>query len=503
MPAAAVFLAGTLWGTLWAGPLEDAEAKAKALYDQGKFFDAATAYKDILTVHKDTLKASPDRVAAIWKGFGESLLKQGRKEQAQQAFARADAYLKNKGLPAGAVVTPSTDKTSTTKFIPEPKSTNSYKLDSLKNEKAQEFYRRGAAYLEEKQSEYAAMEFDKALEAEADNVDLQEIAGNTMADVGETWFEKAKTLLTKVRATRKDAGMKLETWIALGRSATHAKKPDFALADESLNMALKMNVKSFPANLALGELNLLRGEYKKALEWFEKAGKLESGNIRVLWGLGDAHAGLNEHDKALGYYSQAYDANPEMAEAAFRLGVGYKNAGRPDDAIRFHEIAIRLDPNKAKYHLGLVAIYLPRIMDFSAKKHLDQALALEPENLLCHYYNGLFMEMRRNIADALPEYTLAATGGPEMIHVKYQLANIYAAVGNSFPGNNFSNENPADKLEYLPFKDLKRAFVLYKEILGTNAKYEHAAKIQQQLTAIEEILDTEKTLTDMINQAVK
>ncbi|MBF0502840.1 MAG: tetratricopeptide repeat protein [Candidatus Riflebacteria bacterium] len=485
LPVAAVFLAGTLW----AGPFEDAEAKAKALFDQGKFFDAATAYKSILSDHRDVLKADPEKAYAVWQGFGESLLKDGRKDQAKQAFARADAHHKRKG--------------ETAKNIPEPKSTNMYKLDSLKNDKAQDLYRRGAAFIEEKQYEYAAMEFDKALGIEADNVDLMEIAGIAMAEVGDTWFEKALPLMVKVRAARKDAAMKPAAWLALGRAATHVKKPDFALAEESLKMVLKADPQNFPAILTMGELFLIHGEYKKAIEWFEKAQKIEAANLRVLWGLGDSYAGLKEHEKALLFYSQAWDENPENADAAFRLGVGYKNVGRPDDAIRFHETAIKLDPTKAKYHLGLVEIYLPRIMDFSARKHLDQALALEPDNLLCHYYNGLFLEMRRNIAEAIPEYALAATGGPEMIHVKYQLANIYAAVGNSFPANNFSNENPADKMEYLPYKDVKRAYTLYKEILAINPKYEHAAEIQPRLAAIEELLDTQRTLDQLIESKIK
>ncbi|HNW35073.1 MAG TPA: tetratricopeptide repeat protein [Candidatus Ozemobacteraceae bacterium] len=492
----ALGVALALNAVVWAGPMDDQMAKAKSLYDQGKFKESAEIYKSILVENKDLIKNDHVVAGNVWQAFGESLAKGGWKVRADDAFKRAADH---RAL-AGSKAAPVSDSSSTS---PDAKLMDKYRLASVKSDKAQEAYRRGSAYLDEGRLLYAVQEFAKALEAEPDNQDLMDIAARAMVEYGEPWYDKAKTLMETIRKARGDAAMTHDQWVSLGRAATNAKKYDFKVAEDSLQAALKANAQSYPAHVAMGELLLLRGEYKKAIEWFEKARKIKDGDLRILWGIGDAYTGLSEMHKALDAYSAAYDVAQQNSEAVFKFATGLKNVGRIDDAIHFHEVAIALDPARAKYHLGLVDIYLPRIMDFSAKKHLDAALALEPENPWCHYYNGLFMEMRRRIDDAMMEYNTAAYYGPQMLDVKYQLANIFAAMGNRFPGNNFSNDNAADKLEYLPYKDLKQAQRLYKEILAINPKYRHASEITAQLAGIEEMNDVDRKLQQAIDSVVR
>ncbi|HEY9070621.1 MAG TPA: tetratricopeptide repeat protein [Candidatus Ozemobacteraceae bacterium] len=487
----------------WAGPLEDQTAKAKSLYDQGKFKESAEVYKAILVENKDVIKNDHKIAADLWQGFGEALAKGGWKTRADDAFKRAAdhrTHVQGAAAPAAGAAVKAPESPS---VAPDVKLMDKYKLASLKSDKAQELYRRGSAYLEEGRLLYAVQEFAGAVEAEPGNVELMDVAARAMVEYGEPWFDKAKTLMETVRKSVGDAAMNHDRWVVLGRAATNAKKYDFKVAEEALNAALKSNAQSYPAHVAMGELLLLRGEYKKAIEWFEKARKIKDGDLRILWGIGDAYTGLSEMHKALDAYTAAYDVAQQNSEAVYKFAGGLKNVGRIDEAIHFYEVAIGLDPARAKYHLGLVDIYLPRIMDFSAKKHLDAALALEPENPWCHYYNGIYMEMRRRIDDAMMEYNTAAYYGPQMLDVKYQLANIFAAVGNKFPGNNFSSENPSDKLEYLPYKDVKQAYRLYKEILAINPKYRHATEIQTQIAGIEELLDVDKMLQKAIDSVVR
>ncbi|RCK80994.1 MAG: TPR repeat protein [Candidatus Ozemobacter sibiricus] len=482
-----------------ADSLEQDMAKARTLHEAGQFDPAAKAFNDILVKHQNLLRGDPAKAAMVWEAFATSLKAAGRTKSAEEAFKRAAKHREKigQGAPAG---------------MAEPSAAvmDKYRLASLKNDKAQEHYRRGAAYLEEKQPIYAILEFEKALALEADNVELMDIAGRTMAeygdaysDQGKSYFDQAKALLEKVRKAIGDGAMTKAQWTMLGRACTYARKYDFKAAEDALSRAVKLDPKDFLATLYTGDLCLVQGNYQKAIEWYEKASKIDSEDLRPLWGAGDAWTGLKEYHKALDAYARAFEMHRENAEAAFKYATGLKNVNRLDESIHFHEVAIALDPTKARYHLGLVAIYLPRIMDFSAKKHLSAALALEPENPWCHFYQGLYLEMRRRIDEAIAEYELAAQYGPEMLDVKYQLANIYNATGNSFPGNNFSNEDPSHQLEYLPFKDLKRAYRLYKEIVTVNPKYVHAAKINEALETLEEKFGIERQLTDKINKSVR
>ncbi len=472
--------------------LEEDMAKARAHHEAGQYKVAAKAFNDILVKHQTILRGDHEKAAMVWEAFGQALLKAGQAEAAERAFKRAATHQEKLGKSGLASIAQ-----------PDAATMDKYRLASLKNDKAQEHYRRGAAYLEERHVLYAIHEFEKAVALEPGNTELMDITGRTMAEYGESYFDQAKTLLMQVRKALGDGGMKLPQWLMLGRACTFAKKYDFQVAEDALQRAAKIDPKDFLANLYNGDLFLVRGDYKKAAEWFDKALKINSSDLRPLWGLGDAYTGLTEFNKALEYYAQAFEMNREMAEAAFKFATGLKNVGRLDESIHFHQLAIALDPTKAKYHLGLVAIYLPRIMDFSAKEHLTAALSLEPENPWCHYYQGLYLEMRRRIDEAIEEYTMAAHYGPDMLDVKYQLANIYNAVGNSFPGNNFTCENANDRLEYLPYKDFKQAYRLYKEIVTINPKYAHAAKIADHLAKIEEKLETERRLGEKIDKAVR
>lgn len=482
---------------VWAGPINDRMAEAKALYDQGRFKESAELYKSILVENKDVIKNDHRVVAEIWQGFGVALGKGGWKTQSDEALKRAADHRAFIGSDTAATAS------APAQTAPDAKLMDKYRLASVKSDKAQEFYRRGSAYLEEGRLLYAVQEFDKALEAEPANTDLMDVAASAMVACGAPWFDKAKSLLESLRKARGDAAMTHDQWANLGQAATHAKKYDFKIAETALNAALKLNAQSYPAHLTMAEMLLLRGEYKKAIEWFEKARKIKDGDLRIFWGIGDAWTGLAELHKALDAYASAYELAQQNPEAVYKFAGGLKSVGRIDEAIHFYEVAIALDPARAKYHLGLVSIYLPRIMDFSAKKHLDAAIALEPENPWCHYYNGLFMEMRRRIDDAIMEYNMAAYYGPDMLDVKYQLANIFAAVGNKFPGNNFSCENPSDRLEYLPYKDVKQAYRLYSEILSINPKYVHAHDIQVQIAGIDELLDIDKKLQKTIDSVIR
>ncbi|HOT29657.1 MAG TPA: tetratricopeptide repeat protein [Candidatus Ozemobacteraceae bacterium] len=495
----ALGMALTMSVAVWASPIDERLSAAKALFDQGKFKESAEAYKTILIENKELIKTDHALAGDVWQGFGEALEKGGWKARADDAFKRAADH-RALGGDKAASAKPTADVPVA---APDSKLMDKYSLASIKSDKAQELYRRGAAYLEEGRFLYAIQEFVKALEVEPANADLMDIAASAMVAYGEPWFDKAKMLMDEYRKNRGDAAMTHDQWINLGRAATRAKKYDFKVAETALQAALKLSAQSYPAHVAMGELLLLRGEYKKAIEWFEKARKIKDGDLRLLWGIGDAYTGLSDLHKALDFYATALELAPQDPEAVYKYAGGLKNVGRIDEAILYFERAIALDPSKAKYHLGLVDIYLPRTMDFSAKKHLDAALSLEPENPWCHYYNGLFMEMRRRIDDAVMEYSLAAQMGPDMLDVKYQLANIFAAVGNRFPGNNFSCENPSDRLEYLPFKDVKQAYRLYSEILSINPKYRHAQEIQGQIAGIEELLDIDKKLQKSIDSVVR
>ncbi|MBJ7899488.1 MAG: photosystem I assembly protein Ycf3 [Cyanobacteria bacterium RI_101] len=104
------------------------------------------------------------------------------------------------------------------------------------------------------------------------------------------------------------------------------------------------------------------GEYAEALENYEEALRLEeNSNDRsyILYNIALIHASNGEHERALGYYQQAIDLNPQMPSALNNIAVIYhyqgekaKEAGQEEEAealfdraAEYWKQAVRLAPN--------------------------------------------------------------------------------------------------------------------------------------------------------------
>lgn len=104
------------------------------------------------------------------------------------------------------------------------------------------------------------------------------------------------------------------------------------------------------------------GEYAEALENYEEALTLEeNSNDRsyILYNIALIHASNGEHERALGYYQQAIDLNPQMPSALNNIAVIYhyqgekaKEAGQDEEAealfdraAEYWKQAVRLAPN--------------------------------------------------------------------------------------------------------------------------------------------------------------
>ena len=104
------------------------------------------------------------------------------------------------------------------------------------------------------------------------------------------------------------------------------------------------------------------GEYAEALENYEEALTLEehpNDRSYILYNMALIHASNGEHERALGYYQQAIDLNPQMPSALNNVAVIYhyqgeraKEMGNEDEAeslfdkaAEYWKQAIRLAPN--------------------------------------------------------------------------------------------------------------------------------------------------------------
>jgi tetratricopeptide (TPR) repeat protein len=79
------------------------------------------------------------------------------------------------------------------------------------------------------------------------------------------------------------------------------------------------------------------------------------------------------------------EQEPGNANAAYELAEIHRNAGEVEEARKFFEMALKYYPNFEEAHLGLASVLLIEHKPELALPHLQQAIALNPENQVSWY----------------------------------------------------------------------------------------------------------------------
>ncbi len=99
-----------------------------------------------------------------------------------------------------------------------------------------------------------------------------------------------------------------------------------------------------PPYMCMGNIYYLKGDFKKAAGYYEKAASMDPDDA-VLWDkLGDARMESKEYDKALEAYSMALRAYPYMLESRVNAGLAYERKGDIKRALEEYKAALKLSP---------------------------------------------------------------------------------------------------------------------------------------------------------------
>jgi Tfp pilus assembly protein PilF len=122
-----------------------------------------------------------------------------------------------------------------------------------------------------------------------------------------------------------------------------------------------------------------------------------------------------ERSQAETLWKQVIAAAPDRAEPHTNLGVVYRTSGRPEDAIREYEAAIRLDPTDAVTYHNLGLAHRARGAWADAERAYQRALELRPEQAETHYNLAILYDLFLDRPeDALTQYrAVLSLGGPD------------------------------------------------------------------------------------------
>jgi type IV pilus assembly protein PilF len=152
--------------------------------------------------------------------------------------------------------------------------------------------------------------------------------------------------------------------------------------EQEFKEAIRLKPDYSEAYNTLGVIYLRRGQTEPAIQCFEKAlhNILYANPAHAHYNLGRAYLVRKEYDKAREEFERAVNLVPDFAIAYTSLGDVYVELGRNADAKRSYKRAIEFAPNDAEAYLNLGKLLAGTGERADARKMLNEVIRLAPDS---------------------------------------------------------------------------------------------------------------------------
>lgn len=235
---------------------------------------------------------------------------------------------------------------------------------------------------------------------------------------------------------------------------------------------LKKLESAFPNYLKLGDEQLIKKKYAKAIEFYIKAEPVHNKNHYLYYNWAAALYALGKYDEAIDKFKLTVHINPEFSDAHCNWGLALMNKGRLREAVSKFKQASKLNPNDPKIFLnyGLVLEQLNysedatkmynKVIDLVAPESQNSCDCLDQNFIMALNQLALQNIKREKYLEASYKYEKIVRLDPIFSPGYYNLAICYAKINK-----------PAEAVECL-----KAAIVTGKGVLK-RAKTEPAFKV--------------------------
>jgi tetratricopeptide (TPR) repeat protein len=259
---------------------------------------------------------------------------------------------------------------------------------------------------------------DLSLESK-DNVQLHFTLGVLLASAKQ--YDLARRELEKANALQPET---FEILFNLGQ--TYLRSGDYAKAEVILNRALKLKPDSPAALYLLAQVYSEQTRAVDALDLLARAHKLAPEDTDIIFLLSRVSMSQNYFEDAIPLLESGLKIAPKRADLHAALGESYFMSGKVEKAIDEFKLLIDLDPSARSYaFLGLSYRHLGRFDE--ARKYFQEGLKLDPRNASCLFNMGYIAGRQGNQAAAEQLFQRALKSNPDFSEALLELANLRIA----------------------------------------------------------------------------
>ena len=207
--------------------------------------------------------------------------------------------------------------------------------------------------------------------------------------------------------------------IAQNRGWVFLQAGDLKGAQRELALALQMMPGFYPADAALGYLELAGKDARKALPHFDRALEYQRDYVPALVGRGQALLAIDRDADALAAFEAAVAADPSLTDLKRRIEVlrfrgieqnlaaarAAARAGNLEDASRAYATAIASSPDSAFLYRELAAVERQKGQDEAALGDLRKAADLDPSDAASLAQIGDLLAVRGDLDGSIKAYS--------------------------------------------------------------------------------------------------
>jgi tetratricopeptide (TPR) repeat protein len=217
------------------------------------------------------------------------------------------------------------------------------------------------------------------------------------------------------------------------RGYAYLKKEDYKNALADFKIASELDEKNDKVFFYIGKIYYSENQFEEAIKYFSKAISLNNKHISAINDRGMAYYQLGNYNAATLSFQSAIEVDGTFAMAHNNLGSAIffnQNVANPTkkdlrDAKAAFSKAIELDPSLfvAYYNRASMFYYLKNYD--AALADIENALAIQENNAMCHFYSGVIKGKQENYAGAIESLEIALGLAPSLSYAYEEIGNIH------------------------------------------------------------------------------